>query len=160
MELVAGIARPRCRLAVAVTGSTILSIAVVRPIEIGPLPIVLAGRRAVTHSPTAKTEPGNSSVARAVIWLAIGQAVGMGSVTGPAAQAWETDLALIASAAGTFPAVVAATGMLSEEVHAATTVPMRGRVAVVARPVWDPGVEASVAVAAVSVAAVVGGAGN
>jgi len=68
---VEGIVLPRCPRMGEAIGNTILNIAEGLLIATGQPPIALAGRRAVTHSPTARAAHGSNSVVRAVISGAI-----------------------------------------------------------------------------------------
>jgi hypothetical protein len=161
----AGTALRRFRLVAGTvaTGSTTRNIAAAPPIATGLLPIVLAGRRAVTHSPIDRITRGNKLVARAEISRAIAQGLALAEAIGPVVEVLETGPAVVqtASAAAIFPVVVEATEMPSEAVRVATAGLALAQAAAAVRPAWDLGAEAEgPAEAAGAVAGAVGAAGN
>jgi hypothetical protein len=147
-----------------VTGSISRNIGAALPIATGQLPIDLAGRRAVIHSPTVGIARGNNLAARVAMSVAIAAEVEAAWAIALAVEALGIGLVVeqTESAAAIFPAAGAAIAMPSEAAHVAMTARALAQIAAAVRPVWDLAVEAGEdsAAEAVAVAVVVGGAGN
>jgi hypothetical protein len=163
VELVVGIAHPRCPQVVAdaATGNTIQHTAVERLIETERPRIDLEVAPAATLLRTAKPAPDNRSDVRAAICPATEAAEGPVAAIGQAAKAPATEPAgaeEIVSEDGISRAAGAETGTLSEEVPKATADRALVLTAVAALPAWDPGAE--VEAGAVEEAVAVGGAGR
>jgi hypothetical protein len=163
---VAAIAHPRCPRVVAdaATGNTIQHTAVERLIETERPPTDLEAPRAATPSATGRPVPDSRLVVRAVIYPVTEAADGPVTAIEQAARVPATEQVgaeEIVSEDGISRAVVAVTGMLSEEVPKVTADQALVLTAVAVLRAWDLEVEVEAVAEAEGVAAAaVGDAGR